>query len=183
MSITVILCLIIWGILVKISKIDYAIDMFSKSEALVILRDYLLSVLDCDGENLILDNCNLRVERKIDLGYEMFAIEQKYRLNDECIFESHRKYIDFQLIISGVECIEVGDRDSFDIKNEYDLNKDITLFNQRREVSRMIVYPRDLVVFFPNDVHRCGLKVGQIHSNLIFKSVVKVPCSLLKFRF
>lgn len=166
----------------EISKIDYAIDMFSKSKALCELKDYLFTVINIDSNNLVLNDGDLRVERKIDLSYGMFAIEQKYRLNDKCIFESHREYVDFQLVISGIEAIEVGDIDSFDIRDDYDCNKDVTLFDQKREVSKIIAYPRDLIVFFPNDIHRCGLKTNN-HCDVVFKSVVKVPYSLLKFRF
>lgn len=166
----------------EISRIDDAIDMFCKSKELGILRDYLFSALVLDSKSFIINNGDYRVENKVDLGHGMFAIEQKYKLDNSGIFESHRKYVDFQLIISGVECMEVGNIDSFNIKCDYDEVKDITLFDAKRDVSKIILYPRDLLVLFSNDIHRGGLVVNK-NLDVIFKSVVKVPKSILKFRF
>ncbi|HET7536223.1 MAG TPA: YhcH/YjgK/YiaL family protein, partial [Candidatus Didemnitutus sp.] len=48
---------------------------------------------------------------KIDLGGGTFAIEQVYQAKPrtEGFFESHRKYVDVQVIVEGIEAMEVED--------------------------------------------------------------------------
>lgn len=155
-------------------------NMFVKSDALKALYKYLTSVFDTDiyERILALKNESQRVESKYDLGYEMFAIEQFYNGSYTC-FESHEKYIDFHVLVSGLECIEVGNSFSFEIKNNYSSKLDAAFYNKKREVSKILLYPMDLVVLFPHDIHSCSSAEG----GDIFKSVVKVPKELLKFRF
>src|SRR3954468_6440810 len=51
------------------------------------------------------------VTERIDLGGANFALEQVYvpRLRAEGFFESHRKYIDVQVVVAGEELMEVQD--------------------------------------------------------------------------
>src|SRR5688500_5763590 len=53
----------------------------------------------------------LRATERIELADGAFAIEQVYRtkLRADGFFESHRKYIDVQVVLEGEERIEVED--------------------------------------------------------------------------
>ena len=155
-------------------------NMFVKSDALKALYKYLISVFDTDiyERILALKNESQRVESKYDLGFGITAIEQFYNSSYSC-FESHEKFVDFHILVSGLECIEVGNISSFEIKNNYSSKLDATFYNKKREVSKILLYPSDLVVLESYDIHSCS----SANSADIFKSVVKVPKELLKFRF
>lgn len=157
--------------------------MFNKSESLQILYRYLLEALDSSSiiynRIVSLDCKGDRIENKIDLGFGMVAIEQSYKLNGGR-FESHKQFIDFQLMIRGAEYMEFGDISDFEIDTKYDANKDLILYHHRSEVSKMLLQSGKIAVFFPYDVH-CGGIIA--NCDIVYKSVVKVPSKLLKFCF
>ena len=157
--------------------------MFNRSKALESLYRYLLESLDSNLDIyrriVSLDCKNDRVENKIDLGFGMIAIEQSYKLNGGN-FESHNKYIDFQLMIKGAEYMEFGNVNDFNISSKYDENKDVILYHQNNNVSKILLKEKTLVVFFPYDVHRGGLRDS---FDVVYKSVIKVPHTLLNFYF
>lgn len=167
-----------------LSNIDDISSMFKKSETLKILYDYLSSATDKSNDIykriLMLDCSNGRAENKFDLGFDMVAIEQSYTLNNEGIFESHKKFVDFQLVVYGDECMEVGHIYNFNATNKYNEDRDVINYSRFSEVSKIFLYPKSLLVLFPNDIHAGGFR---LKSDIVFKSVVKVPLELLKFGF
>lgn len=58
------------------------------------------------------------------------AIEQVYYLKspDKAFFETHKKYVDFQLIISGYEYMYIGDRSEFEILSPYNESRDLIIY-------------------------------------------------------
>ena len=164
-----------------IGSIDYIGAMFDKSLALQTLYKYLLESLDSslDLYHQILKSDNDRIENRIDLGFGMIAIEQSYKLNSGN-FESHKKYIDFQLMIKGDEYMECGNIDDFSVSKKYDENNDVIFYHQKNEVSKILLKEKNLAVFFPYDVHRGGIGAG---CDVVHESGVKVPYQLLKYCF
>lgn len=158
--------------------------MFNKSESLQILYKYLLEAIDIQSNihNRIMNlNCNSdRIENKIDLGFGMTAIEQSYRLGIGGRFESHNKFVDFQLMVNGNEYMEFGSIKDFKIYREYDSTRDVVLYESITNVSKILLKNWNLAVFFPYDIHRGGILFSD---EIVYKSVVKVPIQLLKFCF
>lgn len=142
---------------------------------------YMFNAINKDSNiyRRILSLCcdNGRVEQKFDLGSGVVAIEQSYKLNDNGIFESHKKYVDFQLIINGSECMKIGFEQCFRSINTYDDNKDMINYDAIKNVSSLNLYENNLLVLFPEDIHAGGFK---LNDNIVFKSVLKVPLSLLR---
>ena len=102
---------------------------------------------------------------------DIFAIVQEYDTKEEqdCVLESHHKYIDIQYMIKGSELMGVtclNDQDIF----EENLEKDYTLYTA--ETSMLKVDEGMFIIFFPEDLHRPGVKAGQIAK--VKKVVVKV---------
>ena len=102
---------------------------------------------------------------------DIFAIVQEYDTKEEqdCVLESHHKYIDIQYMIKGSELMGVtclNDQDIF----EENLEKDYTLYTA--ETSMLKVEEGMFTIFFPEDLHRPGVKAGQIAK--VKKVVVKV---------
>lgn len=167
-----------------IGKYNSLKSMFYKTPALNDLSLYLSQALDSSSEiyRRILE---VNGESKTELGHGIFAIEQKYGLKDQkqAFFESHLKYVDFQLIVHGEEFFLLGDRTSFNEK-ERRIESDLIVYEANFMASQIYLKAGDLAVFFENDVHSGGLALSGLEvSKMVYKSVVKVPKELLKLKF
>ena len=116
--------------------------------------------------------------QKIELSGGAFAIEQVYetRPRAEGFFESHRKYIDVQVIVEGEELMEVVDAARIAAKGAYNPERDLVLYEDCRTASRLHVGAGEATIYFPVDVHMPTLRTGAAPV-LVRKTVVKVPVS------
>jgi len=116
---------------------------------------------------------------KIELGGGVFAIEQVYhaKLRPECFFESHRKYIDVQVIVEGAEAMEVEDIGRLVVAQPYLEERDLVKYAEIATASRLVVRAGEAAVFFPTDGHMPCLRIasGDSATALVRKTVVKVP--------
>ena len=101
----------------------------------------------------------------------IFAIVQEYDTKEEqdCVLESHHKYIDIQYIIKGTELMGVAFLND-QVVVEENLEKDYTFY--KAETSMLKVEEGMFTIFFPEDLHRPGVKLDQIAK--VKKVVVKV---------
>lgn len=116
------------------------------------------------------------VER-IELGDGAFAMEQVYhaKAREDGFFESHRKYIDVQVIVEGVELMEVEDISRLTVTQDYDAEKDFMKYAIAvPDAAKLIVRAGEATLFFPVDGHMPSLRVVG-RSTLVRKTVVKVP--------
>ena len=68
--------------------------------------------------------------------------------------ESHRKKIDFQLVVKGTEGFALLDHESSTVKNPYDEKKDVMRYNFVKEKTNFFdVKTGQFVIFFPTDWH------------------------------
>lgn len=115
---------------------------------------------------------------KVDLDKSIFALEQVFYTKDrtECFFESHQKYIDFQLIVEGVEQMEMTNSSLLTKTNEYNHEKDLISYKFTDNASKLLMKPGDIAIFFPKDAH---MGLGKYHQpSLVRKTVVKYPIDL-----
>ena len=87
----------------------------------------------------------------------------------ECKAETHLKYIDIQYMIKGTELMGVTFLNDQVIVEE-NLEKDYTFY--KAETSMLKVEEGMFTIFFPEDLHRPGVKLDQIAK--VKKVVVKV---------
>ena len=113
---------------------------------------------------------------KVELGGGVFAIEQVYETKPraEGFFESHQRYIDVQVIVSGVELMEVVDAARIAIRDPYDVSRDLITYSDVEDASRLLVRAGEAAILYPPDVHMPSLRAGPAPA-LVRKSVVKVP--------
>jgi YhcH/YjgK/YiaL family protein len=112
---------------------------------------------------------------RIELTGGAFAIEQVYpaKLRPEGFFESHRKYIDVQVLVAGEEVMEVDDISHLVVSEAYNPERDFIKYADTKTASRLILRTGDVAIFFPVDGHMPGLQfTGPV---LVRKTVVKVP--------
>lgn len=102
-----------------------------------------------------------------DMWMGISTIEAK--TTETAAMETHDKYIDIQMPLSGVETIgwKVG-RDLQDTTKSYNEEKDITFFGDK-PTSYTTIHPGEFAIYFPEDGHAPGIGEGTIR-----KVVVKV---------
>ena len=113
---------------------------------------------------------------KVELGGGVFAIEQVYETKPRAqgFFESHRKYIDVQVVVFGEELMEVVDAARTVVREAYAAERDLVTYQDVADASQVRVVAGEAAIFFPVDVHMPSLRAhaGPV---LVRKTVVKVP--------
>jgi YhcH/YjgK/YiaL family protein len=148
----------------SINRSEFAIYYFKNKErwdkAFAFLKEHDLTNLepkryDIDGDNL-------------------YASVSEYMTKNEedTKFEAHRKYIDIQHVINGAEQMSIS---PLIVKKEelvqYDPVKDVE-FMTVSETSSYEATPDKFFIFFPSDIHRPSVKIGE--NKTVRKVVVKV---------
>lgn len=110
---------------------------------------------------------------RVELAGGAFALEQVYltKARADGFFESHRKYIDVQVVFEGEELMEVADIAHATVRQAYNVERDFFIFEDCTGASALRLRAGDAAVFFPADVHMPGLGAG----GLVRKTVIKVP--------
>ncbi len=107
-------------------------------------------------------------------GDKLYAIisEAMTKNEEDTKFEAHRKYIDIQHVISGAEQMSITPiADKQDELVAYDPARDIE-FLTVKATSSFEATPDKLFIFFPSDIHRPSVKIGE--NKMVRKVVVKV---------
>lgn len=88
--------------------------------------------------------------------------------DDEKFFESHRKFVDIQLLLSGEEVMQVVDVNRLQVSKPYDAINDCILYKPFGSVASIVLRPKSVMILYPNDAHRSlsftkgGCKVKKI---------------------
>ncbi len=123
------------------------------------------------------------------------AAEQRYHLQDDAIFamvesyetkqpdlarpESHRTYVDIQMLLSGTERIDWWPTRGLTVNQPFAPDGNIAFYDQPDSPSiPLILIPGRFAVFFPEDAHMPGLQTTGTPSP-VKKVVVKIDASLL----
>lgn len=119
------------------------------------LSNMELKRYDLDGNNLYVPLSEYLSKNEVDARYE-----------------AHRKYIDIQYVVSGKELIGVAPLAQLkEILEPYSEEKDI-MFMTVTQGTNYQALPDRFFIFFPEDLHRPGLKDGE--NSPVRKAVVKV---------
>jgi biofilm protein TabA len=109
---------------------------------------------------------------RIEIGRGMYAVvsQSPARPRSEALLEAHRKYIDIQYVIAGIEEIGWKSRSGCQRpRGDYDAERDIEFFGDTPE-SYLTVRCGQFTIFFPDDAHAPLIGTGKVH-----KIVIKVP--------
>jgi YhcH/YjgK/YiaL family protein len=132
--------------------------------------DFLAAIAFLRGEPL-----NHLPPGRIEIAGAMYAMVSRSpaRHRSEARLEAHRKHIDIQYLIAGIE--EMGWRSRSRCQqplDRYDAEKDIEFFGDTPD-SYITVRPGEFAIFFPDDAHAPLIGAGGVH-----KVVIKVPAPL-----
>jgi YhcH/YjgK/YiaL family protein len=113
--------------------------------------------------------------RRVELAGGAFALEQAYlsKRRENGFFESHRNYIDVQVVFEGDEWMEVADLSRTSAKEHYQPERDLIVYRDGTAATRLHLGAGEAAVFHPSDVHLPGL-CGAAPA-LVRKTVIKVP--------
>lgn len=148
----------------SINKKEFAISYFKNKarwdKAFTFLKSNDLSKLEIRRYDIDGDNLYAPVSEYVTKNVE------------DAKFEAHQKYIDIQYIISGTELMSVAPMSmKKDVTTPYDATKDVG-FMTVTKCSDYKATSANFFIFFPSDIHRPSVKVGD-NSN-VKKIVVKV---------
>jgi YhcH/YjgK/YiaL family protein len=131
-----------------------------------------------DGAKYLLETDFSKVaEGRYELnGDRLVAIVQQYEthLVTAARWEAHRRYVDIQYIIEGQELM--GHRllnDGIVVQQPYDADRDVIFYEGPGCL--FLMQPKDVAVFFPQDIHAPGLAV---HDQLSKVRKVVVKCRI-----
>jgi len=110
-----------------------------------------------------------------DLADGNFALEQVYLTKPRAqgVFETHRKYVDVQVIFEGEEIMEVTPRDGLTVRDHYNPDRDAVFYEDTANGSVLRLQAGDAAVYFPEDAHSSALQMAG--PRLVRKVVLKVP--------
>ena len=94
-------------------------------------------------------------------GKNVYANVQEYNSKEEAKFENHDNYIDIQYILSGNEMMYWEDLAKCTEMIPYNPEKDVTFYNDTDSAVALEVNEDEFAVFFPNDVHKPGMKINE----------------------
>jgi biofilm protein TabA len=88
-------------------------------------------------------------------GDRVFGIVMEYqtRTPAETKWETHRKYIDIQLMLAGEEKMAFCDIAGLSEIDPYDAEKDATFYHPPAESKSLSVAANQFTIFFPHDAH------------------------------
>jgi YhcH/YjgK/YiaL family protein len=98
----------------------------------------------------------LPLGRKDIDGEKVYALVQSYKTkqSEAARYESHRSYLDIQMLISGREIIEVTDREKLKVSEPYKPDIEFYETPEPNPCFSMTIVPGEALVLFPEDAHR-----------------------------
>jgi YhcH/YjgK/YiaL family protein len=124
----------------------------------------------------LLDSLEAGKSGRVELSGGVFAMPQVYMSKSprtEGFYESHKKYIDVQVVIAGEEIIEVADVADLKVKEDRTPASDALIYEQYDNGAVVRLHAGEAAVLWPVDGHMPCIAVQG--SALIRKVVVKVP--------
>lgn len=112
--------------------------------------------------------------KKVVVNDKFFYSVQSYetRHTDECKLESHRQYIDVQILVSGEERMDIADISRLDISEEYDEDKDVIFWKLPKRMCKSTLRAGDYIILYPENAHRGAISIEE--SSHILKIVGKI---------
>jgi YhcH/YjgK/YiaL family protein len=109
-------------------------------------------------------------------GEKLFALVQSYTTAPaaEKRFETHRKYIDIQYIVSGEEALLHAPAEGLEVSVPYDAEKEAMFYRDPAISSATALRAGEFTIYFPNDAHKgaCALHAPVAVRKIVLKVAV-----------
>lgn len=112
-------------------------------------------------------------------GTDLYANVMEYETlpREQCIFETHRKFVDLQYTIAGGEVIGWRLAAGLEAAGSYDAGRDVQFYRQAAASASVGMPPGYFSIFYPSDAHLPRVADGVQAS--VYKVVIKVGLGLL----
>ncbi len=100
-------------------------------------------------------------------------IINEYETKDDSPLESHKKYVDIQMVLSGQELILISDISVLSVSEEYDEDRDVMFWKGETQCS-LLLEEGNMVILLPNEAHAPSVSPPSGKCN-VKKAVFKVP--------
>jgi biofilm protein TabA len=128
------------------------------------------------SEFLINNNYRVLANGKYEInGDDVYLVIQEYETKSETEkkWESHKKYIDIQIMIDGVEYVGHSPISDLKIIEPYNEERDVIFYKESQaENTCMVLRIENFCIFFPDDGHKPGCSVDK--PRVVKKAVLKV---------
>ena len=107
-------------------------------------------------------------------GERVFAVVDRYHTapGTEKRFETHRRHLDIQLVVSGRERILHAPLEALELAEPHDEARDVAFYHDPKASSSVLMLPGDFAILLPGDGHKPGCMAGGREA--VTKVVVKV---------
>ncbi len=129
--------------------------------------------------NQALEYLNKTDLNKLELGKHvinewLYINVQEYMTKNisDCRYESHKKYVDIQMMINGIEAIETCDIDKLELETEYSDENDVMFWKKKNGQMRSVITNNSYVILYPQNAHMPCIAVNE--SVKVKKLVAKV---------
>ncbi len=117
-----------------------------------------------------------------DNGIKMNVGKYFTKQEKDKFWESHRKYLDVQIMIDGSERVAINDIRNMSEKS-FDSERDLVIL-EGNKLFDVVIENGDVLVFFPNDVHKPELDVLESNNSenkrkIVTKVVFKIEIEKL----
>lgn len=98
---------------------------------------------------------------KVVVNEKFFYSIQSYetKSEEECNLESHRNYIDIQIIVEGSEAMDIVDISKLIAKETYNEKQDVIFWNIPHLMCRTTLRAGDCIVLYPENAHRGAVSI------------------------
>lgn len=150
------------------------VSYFNTSDCELIKKAYPFLAKGLEAAEALLKEGNIAVGRHEVDGDDVFINVSAYETKPICperVFESHKDYVDIQLVAEGKELLGFAAKDELRVTEEY--KPDYELYAMTDKLDKIILTPGKFAVLFPDEPHAPGLAVND-ESEAVLKLVVKV---------
>ncbi len=111
---------------------------------------------------------------RYEISENIYANIEQYTTKNtsDCRYESHKKYADIQILLTGEEDIYYTDAKSLNISEPYNQDKDITFYSDKIKKAKINLDGTNFVMLYPHEAHAPQACTNN-HKNVL-KVVVKV---------
>lgn len=95
--------------------------------------------------------------------------------HEKCKLEAHKKYIDIQILLDGVEELDYIDVQNLEVAEEYDEERDVMFFVRPTQILNKVVLSKGkFVLLYPHEAHQPQMAYKN-QAGKVKKVVVKIP--------
>lgn len=100
-------------------------------------------------------------------GFYYSVLKYMTKPEEEAKLESHRKYVDIQIIVKGEELMDIVDISRLIMKENYNADNDVMFWNVPERMARLTLKAGDYIILYPENAHRGAIKMSEENTEVL----------------